>query len=132
VSIPGKAWKSPERLCDCVRVKFYEFKRRAKDAGIQITVIETERDEARQEHYVAKGASLTMNSMHLPQPPKGKALAFDVCPTEYLKLSNWNPSGASWTTLGKIGKNLGLKWGGDWIKPVDKPHFYQLRCSCVS
>ena len=25
--------------------------------------------------------------------------------------------------VGKIGKNIGLEWGGDWKSPVDKPHF---------
>lgn len=28
------------------------------------------------------------------------------------------------TKVGKIGKALGLGWGGDWKSPVDKPHFY--------
>lgn len=27
------------------------------------------------------------------------------------------------TKVGQIGKRLGLEWGGDWKKPVDKPHF---------
>ena len=25
--------------------------------------------------------------------------------------------------VGRIGKSLGLEWGGDWKSPVDKPHF---------
>lgn len=25
--------------------------------------------------------------------------------------------------VGKIGKSIGLEWGGDWKNPVDKPHF---------
>lgn len=25
--------------------------------------------------------------------------------------------------VGKIGKSIGLEWGGDWIKPIDKLHF---------
>ena len=25
--------------------------------------------------------------------------------------------------VGKIGKKIGLEWGGDWKSPVDKPHF---------
>ncbi len=46
-------------------------------------------------------------------------LAFDVIQNkrgdEY-KVSVLNKVGA-------IGKTLGLEWGGDWISPVDKPHF---------
>jgi len=26
-------------------------------------------------------------------------------------------------TVGVIGKNLGLEWGGDWTSIIDKPHF---------
>jgi len=29
-----------------------------------------------------------------------------------------------WKELGKIGKQSGLKWGGDWWKFIDRPHFY--------
>lgn len=25
--------------------------------------------------------------------------------------------------VGKMGKSIGLEWGGDWKSPVDKPHF---------
>lgn len=25
--------------------------------------------------------------------------------------------------VGKVGKSIGLEWGGDWKSPVDKPHF---------
>ncbi len=29
-----------------------------------------------------------------------------------------------WKKLGKIGKQAGLKWGGDWWRFIDRPHFY--------
>lgn len=29
-----------------------------------------------------------------------------------------------WEFVSKIGKQLGLKWGGDWKTFIDKPHFY--------
>ena len=31
--------------------------------------------------------------------------------------------GPQYSTLGTIGKNLGLEWGGDWKNIVDRPHF---------
>lgn len=49
-------------------------------------------------------------------------LAFDVVPTAYLHLPDWNPSGELWAQIGAIGKNLGLYWGGDFSHP-DLPHF---------
>lgn len=35
----------------------------------------------------------------------------------------YNTSGGFFDKVGKIGKKLGLEWGGDWTSPVDKPHF---------
>jgi hypothetical protein len=49
-------------------------------------------------------------------------LAFDVVPTEYLSMSDWNPTGQLWAKVGSIGKSVGLEWGGDWQKK-DLPHF---------
>lgn len=48
-------------------------------------------------------------------------VAFDVVFLD----SKGNPSWSEkhdWETLGKIGKMLGLEWGGDW-KNADRPHF---------
>lgn len=28
-----------------------------------------------------------------------------------------------WQALGRLGKELGLEWGGDWSRIVDRPHF---------
>ena len=33
-----------------------------------------------------------------------------------------------WKTVSAIGKKLGLIWGGDWKKFVDKPHFQSSQC----
>lgn len=35
----------------------------------------------------------------------------------------YNDSDGFFTEVGKIGKSVGLEWGGDWKSPVDKPHF---------
>jgi peptidoglycan L-alanyl-D-glutamate endopeptidase CwlK len=31
-----------------------------------------------------------------------------------------------WKLLGKVGKALGLEWGGDWTQINDRPHFQYL------
>jgi peptidoglycan L-alanyl-D-glutamate endopeptidase CwlK len=31
-----------------------------------------------------------------------------------------------WRLYGEAGKALGLKWGGDWASPVDRPHLEML------
>lgn len=100
------------------------------EADIDLVLIETLRDMARQVHYINIGVSWTMNSMHLPQPPNGKALAFDVAPEIYLDMKGWNPSGEHWDTVGAMGKALGLDWGGDYVKTPDRPHFFLTKCIC--
>ena len=48
-------------------------------------------------------------------------VAFDVIRNDgkgaYNDSDNWFSKEA------KIGKSLGLEWGGDWTSPIDKPHF---------
>lgn len=48
-------------------------------------------------------------------------VAFDVIRNDgkgaYNDSDNW------FSKVAKIGKSLGLEWGGDWTSPVDKPHF---------
>jgi peptidoglycan L-alanyl-D-glutamate endopeptidase CwlK len=35
----------------------------------------------------------------------------------------YNDNDGFFSKVGEIGKQLGLEWGGDWVSPVDKPHF---------
>ena len=35
----------------------------------------------------------------------------------------YNDYDGFFSKVGKIGKSLGLEWGGEWESPVDKPHF---------
>lgn len=61
----------------------------------------------------AKGSSYS--SMHQ------WGVAFDVIRNDgkgaYNDSDNW------FSKVAKIGKSLGLEWGGDWTSHVDKPHF---------
>lgn len=133
--IPGWATHDPEKLCPCIRALYVRFKAHVeKDLGIPITCIETMRDLERQKFYLEQGTSQTLHSYHLPQPPKGLALAFDVAPIAYLALKGWAPGGPLWARLGQVGRDLGLEWGGDWTGGwKDKPHFQAAggRCHCA-
>jgi len=51
-------------------------------------------------------------------------VAFDVVPcynnsNDYVP--EWNHP--NWLSIGKIGKDIGLEWGGDWTNFPDRPHF---------
>lgn len=128
-AIPGTASRDPLRLCPCIRARFLDLAEQAKASGIALAVIETARDAERQAHYRRIGTSRTLKSLHLPQPPHGLSLAFDVAPKDYLRDKGWNPGGELWDRLGEIGRALGLEWGGDWDWQ-DCPHFQLKRCLC--
>lgn len=57
----------------------------------------------------------TLNSRHL----SGNAI--DLVP-EIDGVISWSAPQKIWSRMGKIGKQCGLKWGGDW-EEKDLPHF---------
>ena len=61
----------------------------------------------------AKGSSYS--SMHQ------WGVAFDVIRND--GKGAYNDNDGWFSKVGRIGKSLGLEWGGDWTSPVDKPHF---------
>ncbi len=85
-------------------------------SGIPIRVINTRRTATEQAINVKNGVSWVKHSKHQD------GMAIDICPVELLATKNWSPQSALWQTLGKIGKELGLIWGGDW-KKRDMGHF---------
>lgn len=124
---PGKSSRSLSGLCPCIRTLCLDL---IEQVSFATTLIETLRDATRQAYYMRIGVSWTPRSLHLPQPPHGLALAFDLAPREYLKLKGWHPGGQLWAELGERGKDLGLGWGGDWSQK-DRPHFQIPTCRCA-
>ena len=129
-SRPGTSTNAPEKLCPCVRSAYLKHLATLHARGIEVVTLETLRDETRQGYYVQTGVSRTMNSLHLPQPPQGLSLAYDLVPKEYLPMKGWNPGGPHWGVMGFIGEDLGMQWGGRWVRFVDKPHFQKRQCEC--
>lgn len=98
-----------------------ELLARAAEAGIPLMIIDTRRTEAEHQANLAAGRSWVARSKHLD------GLAIDVCPYALYDLRGpdkleWNVSDPVWERLGKIGKRLGLRWGGDWTQ-ADMGHF---------
>lgn len=129
MALPGWASKQPEYLCPCIRGRYLELLRWGRDVGVSLTTIETARSPERQAYYKKIGASRTLKSKHLSVGKSG-SLAFDIAPTDYLVLKNWNPRGPLWKRMGKMGKIFGLEWGGDWKSFPDLPHFQLSKCEC--
>lgn len=67
----------------------------------------------------AKGGQSDHNFMIDDKPA---AKAFDAVPLRLGK-AIWNDP-VLWSKMGEIAGKIGLKWGGNWKKFVDKPHFY--------
>lgn len=84
---------------------------RAQAEVCPITVITTLRTPEAQRQAVLSGVSWTLKSLHLEQPPEGKSLAIDIAPTELLHEKGWAPESPLWILIGKIGQEIGLKWG---------------------
>lgn len=47
-------------------------------------------------------------------------VAFDI---GFFRGGKYISDGPEYDVAGKVGKELGLEWGGDWTSIVDKPHF---------
>jgi len=101
------------------------IKRAAAISGIDFTVLEVTRTLARQKELVAKGASKTMKSRHLPGAD-GKSRAVDIAPLDGGQVS-W-----AWPLYHKLApiikqaaKDVGvpIEWGGDWRSFKDGPHW---------
>lgn len=107
-------------LQESVRPLAQNLLRLAADQGIQLKIVSAYRSPSEQQALKDSGKGVTnagaLLSYHNHQ------LAFDVVPTEYISLPDWNPAGPLWTKVGSIGKSVGLEWGGDWQKK-DLPHF---------
>jgi peptidoglycan L-alanyl-D-glutamate endopeptidase CwlK len=98
-----------------------ELLARCVEAGIMVMVVDTARTEEEQAENLRRGVSWTRFSRHLI----GRAI--DICPFEMWQLHGpdklkWDATDPVWEQLGKIGKKLGLIWGGDW-QQRDLGHF---------
>lgn len=92
---------------------------------VDFIVTEGLRTLSRQKELVAKGASKTMNSLHLPQHD-GNSHAVDVA--AYVnKTVSWDMkhykdiSTAVKQAASEL--NIDVEWGGDWKTFKDGPHF---------
>ena len=99
--------------------------RAAALSDIDFTVLEVLRTVARQRELVAKGASKTMRSRHLPGS-NGKSHAVDIAPLDGGQVS-W-----SWPLYHKLAPiikqaalevGVPIEWGGDWRSIKDGPHW---------
>jgi peptidoglycan L-alanyl-D-glutamate endopeptidase CwlK len=142
---PGPGWnakvdpRSEKTIQDLnPEVKPYarELVRRAAAKGIEVKVIGGYRSIEQQTRLYCQGRNIPeCRGLYKPGPIVTNAkgghsnhnfgIAFDIGifqGTKYL------PESPKYIEVGKIGRSLGLEWGGDWTTIKDRPH-YQLRPS---
>jgi peptidoglycan L-alanyl-D-glutamate endopeptidase CwlK len=100
--------------------------RKAAAAGITIKVISGLRTYKEQDDLFAQGR--TKPGRKVTNASAGHSnhnfgIAFDI---GVFDGSKYIEESEDYATVGQIGKDLGLEWGGDWKTIQDEPHF-QLR-----
>jgi peptidoglycan L-alanyl-D-glutamate endopeptidase CwlK len=95
---------------------FQELVVKARENGLPVGIFEAQRSATRQDLLFKKGKTKAKawHSWHQ------YGLAADIV---FIRGGNWSwaEKRSNWEALGKIGKDLGLEWGGDW--GWDMPHF---------
>lgn len=91
--------------------------------GLPILITETLRSKAEQDGFYAQGRTKPGNvvtNVRYPHSMHCWGVAFDFC--KNVKGQEYSDA-AFFARVGRIGKSLGLTWGGDWTSFPDKPHF---------
>ena len=97
-----------------------------KKQGLIIKIGECFRSVAEQDALYAQGRTTAGNIVTYAKGSSYSSMhqwgvAFDVIRNDgkgaYEDRDGW------FDKVGRLGKSLGLEWGGDWTSPVDKPHF---------
>jgi len=101
--------------------KAIELLARLTEAKIPVLIVDTLRTQEEHERNLKNGVSWTKHSKHLDGD------AIDIVPYSVYDRKGeakllWNANDRVWDEVGRIGKSLGLTWGGDW-RVKDLGHF---------
>lgn len=112
--------RDPETLRPDVKAKYTVLKNQAAKEGVKIILICAERSQEDQDRLYAQGRTEPGKIVTWVKESKHtQGLAFDVAVKRDGGI-DWDPE--SYRTLGQIGENLGLVWGGRW-RVGDYGHF---------
>lgn len=97
------------------------FLRLCRAAGLNVLITQTLRDDEYQAYLYEQGR--TRPGVIVTNSPKtsfhGKGLAFDFCKND--KGHEYDDA-KFFEDCGRIAKQIGFTWGGDWRSFVDRPH----------
>ena len=104
------------------------IERAKNELGINLLITSTLRDNECQAKLYAKGRTTPGPKVTNAKPGQSfhnYGVAFDVVPVIDGK-AIWSTSGKAleiWQSIGKLGKEIGLEWAGDWKTFKEFPHF---------
>ena len=109
-----------------LQVKVSQLTDLCKQAGLNVLITETLRTAAEQDALYAQGrttpGSIVTNAKGSSyQSMHQWGVAFDFC--RNVKGEEYSNADGFFEKVGKIGKVVGLFWGGDFKSLVDRPHF---------
>jgi peptidoglycan L-alanyl-D-glutamate endopeptidase CwlK len=114
-----------EDLLPQVRSRVEAFLKAADDAGIDLLVTSTYRDNASQDALYAQGR--TAPGRIVTNAKAGQSFHNHRCAVDVVPLRNgkpvWDSKDPVWQTVGRLGKAAGLEWAGDWKRFKEFPHF---------
>ena len=120
--------RKPEDLTPATQAKLQAFRRECQQAGIDVLITSTMRDNAYQAHLYAQGRTAPGKVVTNAQPGSSwhnYGVAFDAVPLRDGKPvwgTKTSADASLWRRMGECGERAGLEWGGRW-KFVDMPHF---------
>lgn len=94
-----------------------------QELGIQLRVTQGYRSIAEQNALYAQGRTAPgdiVTNARGGSSYHNYGLAFDVVEVRPDGSANWD---TDWAAIGRIGESMGLEWGGNWTRLVDRPHF---------
>ena len=132
--------RNPEDLTPEMQVLYQKFYDAMEEAGLKFILTCTKRPQAEQDALFAQGRA-TLDTVNFVRKKAGLApitekqnfkvtwtrdsnhkdgKAFDVAMLDKNGKVTWQE--IAYKAAGKVGKSVGLVWGGDWKSP-DLPHF---------
>jgi len=117
--------RSLDDLLPAVKERVEKFINSAKNAGIDLLITSTYRDNASQTALYAQGR--TAAGRIVTNAKAGESFHNYRCAVDVVPLINgkpvWDVSYQVWQTIGKLGQENGLEWAGNWTKFKEMPHF---------
>ena len=113
------------------RKKAIELLKQARKQGIELRLITGVRGCDEQNSLYAQGRTV-LGSIVTNARCGMSAHQYGIA-ADFVEFKDGKPqwNSPNWETIGRIGENLGLEWGGRW-KFIDKPHFQFLQGKSIS